>query len=112
MNALDALPVFSNKIYNTSASVFTNQLKSETDSQRDKTFHDAQQEYRDTKISAVNQYIDNSSSLMTATLGRNSFGSILGLDALSQKNMMEFKVLNQERKVEAAYATTEYSNHF
>jgi len=112
MLVLEPLSVFSNKIHNNSDGVFVNQLKKETDSQLDKNFSEIQQNYTDTKKVAVNQYLDNSSTLMTATLGRNSFGTSLDMDVQTRQSIMEFKVANQDRRIESAYGVSEYNKYF
>ena len=98
------LPIFSNLIHNKSTSIFSNLQKSVTNSQIDKLIGQEYQDISDTKKESITSYIGNVSTIVTATLGKNSFGMIIDLEAITKENMIEFKQLNIKRKVEAAYS--------
>lgn len=98
------LPIFSNLIHNKSTSIFSNQQRSVTNSQIDKLIGQVSQNISDTKKESITNYIDNVNTLVTATLGRNSFGTIIDLEASTKEKVTEFKDVNIKRKVEAAYS--------
>ena len=106
------LSVFTNKIQNNSTSIYSNLQRDMTHSQIDKIIGDAYQKISDTKKNHVNMYLNNSSTIMTTTLGRNIFATIVDLDVVTNQSIQDFKSANEQRKVESAYATSENKRFF
>jgi len=98
------LPIFSNLIHNKSTSVFSNQQISVTNSQIDKLIGQEYQDISDAKKESITSYVGNASTIVTATLGRNSFGTIIDLEAITKEKVAEFKQADIRRKVEAVYS--------